>query len=393
MADPANDMAGTSHVPRTSPARGARSGVFSPGRVHQIAATTRAPAAAHMPDRNATDLFLGLTPDAVLNAIEATGLRCTNACHALNSFENRVYEVELADEARTRRVAKFYRPERWTAAQIREEHAFLAALADDEVPVCNVLALGDGDTVASAGHILFCLFERWGGRAPEEIDDELAGRLGALAARIHNVGARLDIKHRRRLDADRTLEALEWLLSGTLIPTPLRDRYGRAARALVDLLRARLEGVDLQPIHGDLHAGNLILREGVLHVLDFDDMVIGPPVQDLWLLLPGRDVDSRRRRALFLEGYERFRAFDRRTLNLIEPLRGLRFVTYSAWLARRWHDPIFPLTWPQFGGESWWRDAVDDLEDALAHVDTAALGEVAEEVAVGLDDKDYFWDM
>lgn len=346
-----------------------------------------------MPDRNATDLFLGLTPDAVLNAIEATGLRCTNACHALNSFENRVYEVELADEARTRRVAKFYRPERWTAAQIREEHAFLAALADDEVPVCNVLALGDGDTVASAGHILFCLFERWGGRAPEEIDDELAGRLGALAARIHNVGARLDIKHRRRLDADRTLEALEWLLSGTLIPTPLRDRYGRAARALVDLLRARLEGVDLQPIHGDLHAGNLILREGVLHVLDFDDMVIGPPVQDLWLLLPGRDVDSRRRRALFLEGYERFRAFDRRTLNLIEPLRGLRFVTYSAWLARRWHDPIFPLTWPQFGGESWWRDAVDDLEDALAHVDTAALGEVAEEVAVGLDDKDYFWDM
>ena len=340
-----------------------------------------------------TDLFVSLTPDAVLNAIEASGVRCGNACNALNSFENRVYEVELADADRTRRVAKFYRPHRWTAAQIREEHAFLRALDAAEVPVCNVLELADGDTVASAGHILFCLFERRGGRAPEEIDDELAERLGALAARIHNVGASLPVQHRRHLDAARMTESLDWLLAGKLIPASLRRRYEDAARAIIALLAERMAGVAMQPIHGDLHAGNLILREGVLHVLDFDDMAIGPVVQDLWLLIPGRDNDSRRRRSRFLTGYERFRDFERSTLNLMEPLRGLRFVTYSAWLARRWHDPIFPITWPQFGTETWWRDGVEDLEDVLANADTPVIGEVAVEVASGLDNKDYFWDM
>ncbi len=341
----------------------------------------------------ATDLFIGLTPDKVLDAIEARGLRCGNACNALNSFENRVYEVELADEERTRRVAKFYRPHRWTADQIREEHAFLRALADDDVPVCNVVPFDDGDTVAHADHILFCLFERRGGRAPEEIDEPMAERLGAMAARIHNVGARLNIQHRRRLDTGRLVEALDWLLAGERIPATLRGRYERAGRAIAAVLAERLDRVPLQPIHGDLHAGNLILREGVLHVLDFDDMAIGAPVQDLWLLLPGRDGHSHRCRARFLEGYERFRGFDRSTANLVEPLRGLRFITYSAWLARRWHDPIFPITWPQFGGETWWRDAVDDLEDVLDHMHTPQLGQVQVDVASGLDNKDYFWDL
>ncbi len=342
---------------------------------------------------DATDLFLGLTPDAVLNAIESKGLRCGNACNALNSFENRVYEIEMADEERTRRVAKFYRPHRWTADQIREEHAFLRALAEVDVPVCNVVPFADGDTVASAGHILFCLFERRGGRAPEEITEAMAERLGAMTARIHNTGAQLDVRHRRRLDGDRMADALDWLMASDLIPEALRGRYQSAAREIIGLLRRRLEGVPLQPIHGDLHAGNLILREGILHVLDFDDMAIGPPVQDLWLLLPGRDDYSRRCRARFIEGYEQFRSFDRHTLNMVEPLRGLRFVTYSAWLARRWHDPIFPLTWPQFGGETWWREAVDDLEDVLAHADTPVLAAATVEVTGGLENKDYFWDM
>lgn len=130
-----------------------------------------------------------------------------------------------------------------------------------------------------------------------------------------------------------------------------------------------------------------------LHVLDFDDMAIGAPVQDLWLLLPGRDNESRRRRARFLEGYERFRPFDRATLNLIEPLRGLRYVTCSAWLGKRWRAPIFPLTWPQFGGETWWREAVEDMEDVLDRVDEPAVGEVMVDIVGGLDNKDYFWDL
>lgn len=347
-----------------------------------------------MTDAAATDLFLGLTPDVVFDAIEATGLRCGNLCFALNSFENRVFEIELADEARTRRVAKFYRPNRWTEAQVREEHAYLRALATAEVPVCDVVTLPDGDTVGRAGHILFCLFERQGGRAPEEIDDAQAERLGALAGRMHNVGAVLDVRHRLTLTADRLDDSLDWLLQRGLVPQRLRRRYETAARTLSRAARERFRDVPLRPIHGDLHAGNLILREGVLHVLDFDDMVVGPAVQDLWLLLPGRDVETVRLRERFLTGYERFRAFDHRTLDLIEPLRGIRTVDYSAWLARRWHDPIFPATWPQFGTDDWWTGATDDLEDAVEHLNAPPTAAPApEEDAAELTRKNYFWDL
>lgn len=347
-----------------------------------------------------TDLFLGLTPDVALGAIEATGLRCTSVCFPCNSFENRVFEIELADPARTRRVAKFYRPGRWSEGQIREEHAYLRALAEAEVPVCAVVTLPTGDTLSrvglegsGGGQVWFCLFERQGGRAPEEIDGDLAERLGALTGRMHNVGAKLPVRHRAMLTAERLETALDWLLAQDLLPLRLRHRYESAARKLAEVTRQRLRGVDALPIHGDLHAGNLLVREGVLHVLDFDDMARGPAVQDLWLLLPGRDAETLRLRGRFLQGYEQFRDFDRATLQLIEPLRAVRYVDYSAWLARRWHDPIFPAMWPQFGTERWWQDATDDLEDVLDHLDAPTLGDVPVDEAAGASRKDYFWDL
>ncbi|MCO4763792.1 MAG: serine/threonine protein kinase [Myxococcales bacterium] len=347
----------------------------------------------NQPSETTTDLFVGLTPDAVLDAIESTGLRCNNVCYALNSFENRVYEVELANEERTRLVAKFYRPQRWSDDQIRAEHRLLHALAADDVPVCDVVDLPHGDTIDHARGITFCLFPRKGGRAPEEIDAEMAERLGVMTARIHNVAARLGCDERDQLGPARLDRALDILLERQLLPSHLQRRYVTAARELREVLTERLDGVPSHAIHGDLHPGNLILRRGVLHVLDFDDMAIGPAVQDLWLLLPGRDAHTLQLRRNWLTGYKQFRTFDERTLNLIEPLRGLRYVHYAAWLAKRWHDPIFPQTWPEFGTERWAQQATRDLEDVLGHLNAPTLPGAIVDSPEGLSNQDYFWDM
>ena len=321
---------------------------------------------------SASDLFLGLTPDAVLAAIEASGLRCTSVCWPLNSYENRVMEVELADAERTRLVGKFYRPERWTQAQILEEHAFLAELAADEVPVVAALPFPGGGTLrqvavpGGADVVWFCLFPRFGGRAPEEVSDASAARLGALSARIHLVGARQPFAARQRLGgATYGGKPLSLLEQSDRVPTSLRRRFFGTAKEIIELTDEWLQGVPTQRIHGDFHLGNLIERDNILYALDFDDALTGPPVQDLWMVLPGRDVDSARRRDLFLQSYEQFRPFDRTTLRLIEPLRGLRLVHFCGWLAARWHDPIFPQTWPQFETHTFWQETADALEEAL----------------------------
>lgn len=340
------------------------------------------------------ELFFSLTPEKVLDAVEAAGLATRPVCYPLNSFENRVYEVELAD--RSRIVAKFYRPGRWTREQIEDEHAFVEDLAAEEVPVTPVRRFPDGASVHRQGHIFYSLAERRGGRAPDELTDELAERLGMLVGRLHTVGARRDAPHRLRLTADHFVrENLAWLEAHDSVPRRLAGRYFAAAREIAD--RADALCAELAPavhrLHGDLHLGNLLQRDGVLHVLDFDDMVVGPAVQDLWLAFPGRDAWTRRQREAFLAGYERFRLFDRRTLALVEPLRGLRLVHFATWLARRWNDPVFPATWPQFGTETWWEQEVEGLEETLrlirAEADPEAAAAQPEEE---LTNADFFWD-
>ena len=351
---------------------------------------------------SAANLFLGLTPDAVLAAIESAGLRCTSVCWPLNSYENRVMEVELADEARTRLVTKFYRPQRWSEAQILEEHAFLAELDADEVPVVPALTFPGGGSLrqiaveGGADTVWFCLFPRFGGRAPEEVSDALAARLGALCGRIHSVGARQPFVARHQLSG-KTYggEALALLEASGRVPQPLRRRFMSAAKETIALVDEWLPGVAVQRIHGDFHLGNLIERDNLLHALDFDDTATGPAVQDLWMLLPGRDPDSLRRRELFLSAYEQFRPFDRTTLRLIEPLRGLRLVHFCGWLAARWHDPIFPQTWPQFTSDAFWQETAESLDQAmdLAFADppaAVATPLVAEEGE--LTNADFFWD-
>jgi Ser/Thr protein kinase RdoA (MazF antagonist) len=338
-----------------------------------------------------TDLFLSLTPHKVIEAVEAAGVLCNPVCYPLNSFENRVYEVECED--RTRVIAKFYRPGRWTREQILEEHRFLAELAEAEIPVCPTRPFPDGETLKQIDHISYCLFQRTGGRAPDELDDGMFERLGRLAARIHNVGASAVAQHRLRLTADSyAREDLLWLERRKAVPASLERRYLAAASAVADLAEARLRDVEEHRIHGDLHLGNLLVRDGTLHVLDFDDMMVGPAVQDLWLLLPGRGDEARRQREIFIEAYEQLRRFDRASLGLVEPLRGLRMIHYAAWLARRWHDPIFPRTFPHFGTESYWLEEAGALEEILALVregDGGARGNGAPPDGGGK----YFWDL
>ncbi|MBV8201628.1 MAG: serine/threonine protein kinase [Acidobacteria bacterium] len=350
----------------------------------------------------ATDLFLSLTPEKVLAAVEAAGLRCNPVCYPLNSFENRVYEVELED--RTRIVAKFYRPGRWSEEQILEEHQFLRELDEDEVPVCTVRPFPDGSTLRRIDHIHYSLSDRRGGRAPDELDAATASRLGMLVGRLHNVAARQPAVHRLALTADRFIrDDVEWLDAHGTLPRHLRNRYRDAALAIagqIDGALAELAPRQIHRLHGDLHLGNVLLRDGLLNVLDFDDMVTGPAVQDVWLALPGRDAWALGLRERFLEGYEQFRAFDRSTLRLIEPLRALRVIHYAAWLARRWHDPAFPAAWPHFGTSDYWERETADLEEQLAVV----RGELAPPAAPGsaeaeerpaeeaLTNRDYFWD-
>lgn len=347
-----------------------------------------------------TDLFLSLTPEKVLEAVEAAGLRCNPVCYPLNSFENRVYEVELEDRSRV--VSKFYRPGRWTREQILEEHLFLKDLAWQEIPVCTMRDFPGGGTLRQIDNIYYCVSDRRGGRAPDELDEAGARRLGMLVGRMHNVGARREAEHRLPLNADTYVrDNLDWLEAHDVLPPHLRDRYFDTALSIAAIADRLMEGVPTHRIHGDLHLGNVLLRDGLLHVLDFDDMVVGPAVQDLWLALPGRDPWTLQLRERFLEGYIQFRDFDRSTLRLIEPLRGLRIIHYAAWLAKRWHDPAFPAAWPHFGTPEYWERETGDLEEQLAAIrgearaaEAAAYGEPAEaeEEDAMLTNKDFFWD-
>ena len=350
-----------------------------------------------------TDLFLALTPERVLEAVETAGLPCRPLCYPLNSFENRVYEVELAD--RTRVVAKFYRPQRWSEAQILEEHGLLAELEADEIPVVAPLEFPGGGTLREIAGILYTVFPRRGGRAPDDLDVPLATRLGRLVARLHLVGARRPFAHRLTIGTATVRADLAWLAAHDRVPRSAAGRYFPLAEAICDEADRALAATPGEPVrlHGDLHAGNLLLRDGLFHVVDLDDSLAGPPVQDAWLLFPGRDRESLALRAAFLAAYEELRSFDRRTLALVEPLRGLRMVRHAGWIARRWHDPIFPRTWPEFGTDEHWQRELEGLTEQLAWIRGERRGEEddpaqphraepAAEAEPELTNRDFFWD-
>jgi Ser/Thr protein kinase RdoA (MazF antagonist) len=349
--------------------------------------------------RAVSDYFFGLTPDRVLHAVERAELLPTGHCTPLVCLENRVYDVRLDGGSHV--VVKFYRPGRWSREAILDEHRFLFDLRDGDIPVCVPRELSSGVTLADIEGIHYAIWPRTGGRARDELSDDEIAILGRLLARIHNVGAAREVAARPILDAEnRLLEPLALLESSGALPPSCARRYVEAARELAELYRDRSADVPRHRIHGDCHLGNLLLGDEGWFFLDFDDFVSGPAVQDVWMLLPGRDHEGERQRAVLLEAYRQFREFDDRWLELVELLRGMRFVWYAAWIARRFADPAFPDAFPHFGSESYWEretlDLVEQLDLVRRHdpgLPPAEEGKPGEPGADELTNKDFFWDL
>ena len=304
--------------------------------------------------------FFALTPDRVLDAVEVGGLRSTGRCLPLRAFENRVYEVELDDERRL--VVKFYRPGRWSRETVLDEHRFLADLADAEVPVVAPIDLGIGSTLAEVDGILYAAFPKVRGRVMDELDAEMRRRIGRIIGRMHAVGAARPAPHRLRFGVKHYIrEPLDVLMAGGFVPDTLAGRYRDIALTLADAVEATVAGAPAQRIHGDLHPGNVLWTSDGPCLVDFDDCLTGPPVQDIWLLARGNSEAARRERDDLIEGYELFREFDRTTLALAEPLRALRIVYFSGWIARRWDDPSFPPAFPTFRDHRYWMQEYEAL--------------------------------
>ena len=331
-----------------------------------------------MATNTTTDQFFELTPERMLNAIEhAISARGTGRCLALNSMENRVYEIELDDSAPSV-VAKFYRPGRWSKEAILDEHKFIADLIAEEIPAVAPLTLSNGSTLAESEGIYFAVFPKVRGRILQELNDQQLMQVGRLLARLHNVGSRGKAPHRLAITPDTYLkQPLDFLLASGVIDPQVKPRFEQAARTLLQKIEPLFRNTNVAiRIHGDCHLGNVLWQQdqnrqdaGQCYFLDFDDMLIGPAVQDVWLIVRGRDDDAKRQRDLLLSGYEQMRAFDRQTLNLIEPLRSMRMVHYSAWIARRWQDPTFQRAFPDFTTHKYWFEAANDLSEQLEFID------------------------
>ena len=327
--------------------------------------------------------YAGLDPETVLDALDAVGLRGDGRLIQLNSFENRVFQVFLEDGRVV--VAKFYRPGRWSDAQILEEHTFALELAAAEIPVAAPLVLtidagsaraerlaSRGPTLAEfatpGGAFRFGVTPRFGGRAPELEDDDTIEWIGRFIGRMHRVGSQRPFAHRLALTPQTFGSAnRDWLLAQQIIPMEVESTWRQAADAAlaaVDEAFAAHAPRTLR-LHGDCHLGNMLWTDAGPHFVDLDDAVTGPAVQDLWMLLAGDSTTARRQLASALEGYEQFMPFDRRELRLIEPLRTLRMIHHSAWIARRWGDPAFPIAFPWFESPSYWAEQAIRLREQL----------------------------
>ncbi|GAB4062619.1 serine/threonine protein kinase [Uliginosibacterium sediminicola] len=322
---------------------------------------------------DAVQPFSQLMPDALLDAIDSLGVRTDGRLHALNSFENRVYQVGIEDAPAL--IAKFYRPGRWSDAAILEEHAFTQQLAAAEIPVAAPLNFG-GQSLHSHGEFRFALYPRMRGRAPELGDLDTLRWMGRFIARSHLVGEQQDYRVRQTFSVERFgSEALQWIAAQDLLPADIRDAWlGTAERALqgVKALFAQTGAVQQLRIHGDCHAGNVLWDEGPCFV-DFDDSCMGPAVQDLWLLLAGERDTRALQLGAVLRGYRQFRDFDLRELQLIEALRTLRLIHYAAWIGRRWLDPAFPRAFPWFGSQRYWQDRILELKEQIAAMEEEPL--------------------
>jgi Ser/Thr protein kinase RdoA (MazF antagonist) len=319
--------------------------------------------------------YQNLTPDLILDAVETCGYRCDGRQFALNSFENRVYQVGLEDGQAL--VVKFYRPQRWSNDGILEEHAFALELAAGEIPVVAPLATADGATLHEHRGFRFALFPKRPGRAPELENFDTLRWLGRFLGRTHAVGALRPFRHRPALDiASFGEEPAHFVIANGFVPADLEAAYRSIADEALRRVREcyqRAGAVRSIRLHGDCHAGNILWTEGGPHFVDLDDCRSGPAVQDLWMLLSGDRDAMNAQLGQVIAGYREFHDFNPAELALIEALRTLRMIHYAGWLARRWHDPAFPASFPWFNTQRYWQDQILALREQCAAMDEPPL--------------------
>ena len=331
------------------------------------------PATTHSPQP-----YAQLTPDTVLNALESVGLRGDGRLIALNSYENRVYQVWLEEPVPfgVSVVAKFYRPQRWTTAAILEEHAFVAELAEREIPAVPPMLLS-GKTLNEFEGFRFSVTPRLSGRSPELDNMETLTWMGRFIGRIHAIGELRRFAERPTLDIESFgIEPRAFLLDNHFIPGDLLPAWSSVSAMALEGLHEifnRVGTVKSIRLHGDCHASNVLWNDSGPHFVDFDDCRMGPAVQDLWMLLSGERDAMQGQLASIIKGYEDFCEFDDNELQLIEALRTLRLLHYSGWIARRWHDPAFPAAFPWFNTQRYWQDRVLELREQIAAMQEPGL--------------------
>ena len=308
--------------------------------------------------------FYQLAPDTILDAVESIGLLPTGSLLALNSFENRVYQLELDDGSFV--IAKFYRPERWSDAAIVEEHTFTAALAEEEISVVAPLVI-EGDTLFRHNQFRFAIMPRQGGHPPNLEDQGNLEVLARTIARMHMVGARSNFEHRPLINSKRLgHDSRTFLLENQFIPPDIEPAYASVTTDLLSIVDERLANANHIRLHGDSHMGNVLWRVDTPHFVDFDDCAMGPPIQDLWMLLSGERPEQLAQIGIILDAYHDFYDFDASTLSYVEALRSLRIMYHAAWIARRWEDPAFTQAFSWFGSARYWSEHLLSLREQQA---------------------------